>query len=104
MLGLLVAPAGFWLVSAMALGVGLGSIFSVGMTLIAATEPDETGTIVLSGLAQGIGFTGGGLLAWAAGAGMNSVHPALAITLLYTLFALSGLFFGLRCGRMPLEP
>lgn len=97
--GLLVAPAGFWLVSAMALGVGLGCIFSVGMTLIAATEPDESGTIALSGLAQGIGFTGGGLLAWAAGAAMNTSHPALALTLLYTLFALSGLFFGLRCGK-----
>lgn len=102
--GLLVAPAGFWLISAMALGVGLGSIFSVGMTLIAATEPDESGTIALSGLAQGIGFTGGGLLAWAAGAGMNTSHPALALTLLYTVFALSGLYFGLRCDRTEQAP
>ena len=101
--GLLIAPPGFWLVSAMALGVGLGSIFSVGMTLIATTEPDEAGTIALSGLAQGIGFTGGGLLAWAAGAGMGTGSPCLALTLLYTLFALSGLFFGLRCGQIKRE-
>ena len=97
--GLLIAPSGFWFISAIALGVGLGSIFSVGMTLIASTEPDEAGTIALSGLAQGVGFTGGGLLAWAAGAGMNTAHPALTLTLLYTLFAISGLYFGLRCGK-----
>ena len=97
--GLLVAPAGLWLISAIALGVGLGSIFSVGMTLIASAEPDEAGTIALSGLAQGIGFTAGGLLAWAAGAGMGTGNPCFALTLLYTLFALCGLYFGLRCGK-----
>lgn len=97
--GLLVAPEGYWLVSSIALGAGLGSIFSVGMTLIATTEPGESGTIALSGLAQGIGFTGGGLLAWAAGAGMGTGNPCLALTLLYTLFALCGLYFGLRCGK-----
>lgn len=97
--GLLVAPEGYWLISAIALGAGLGSIFSVGMTLIATTEPDEAGTIALSGLAQGIGFTGGGLLAWAAGAGMATANPCLSLALLYTIFALSGLYFGLRCGK-----
>lgn len=97
--GLLVAPEGYWLVSAIALGAGLGSIFSVGMTLIATTEPGESGTIALSGLAQGIGFTGGGLLAWAAGAGMATANPCLSLALLYTIFALSGLYFGLRCGK-----
>ena len=97
--GLLVAPEGYWLVSSIALGAGLGSIFSVGMTLIATTEPSESGTIALSGLAQGIGFTAGGLLAWVAGSGMNSANPALTLSILYTLFALSGLYFGLRCGK-----
>ena len=97
--GLLVAPAGFWLISSIGLGVGLGSIFSVGMTLIASSEPSEAGTIALSGLAQGIGFTGGGLLAWAAGAGMSTGNPALTLTLLYTFFSLSGLYFGLRCSK-----
>ena len=99
--GLLVAPAGFWLLSALTLGVGFGCIFSIGMTLIASAEPDEAGTIALSGLAQGIGFTGGGLLAWIAGVGMNTPNPTLTLSILYTLFALSGLYFGLRCGRMP---
>lgn len=97
--GLLVAPEEYWLASAIALGAGLGSIFSVGMTLIATTEPGESGTIALSGLAQGIGFTGGGLLAWAAGAGMATANPCLSLALLYTIFALSGLYFGLRCGK-----
>lgn len=101
--GLLVAPEGYWLVSAIALGAGLGSIFSVGMTLIATTEPGESGTIALSGLAQGIGFTGGGLIAWAAGAGMATANPGLTLALLYTIFALSGLYFGLRCGKLSPE-
>ena len=101
--GLLVVPEGYWLVSAIALGAGLGSIFSVGMTLIATTEPGESGTIALSGLAQGIGFTGGGLLAWAAGAGMATANPCLSLALLYTIFALSGLYFGLRCGKLSPE-
>ena len=101
--GLLVAPEGYWLVSAIALGAGLGSIFSVGMTLIATTEPGESGTIALSGLAQGIGFTGGGLLAWAAGAGMATANPGLTLALLYSIFALSGLYFGLRCGKLSPE-
>ena len=101
--GLLVAPEGYWLVSAIALGAGLGSIFSVGMTLIATTEPGESGTIALSGLAQGIGFTGGGLLAWAAGAGMATANPCLSLALLYTIFALSGLYFGLHCGKLSPE-
>ena len=101
--GLLVAPEEYWLASAIALGAGLGSIFSVGMTLIATTEPGESGTIALSGLAQGIGFTGGGLLAWAAGAGMATANPCLSLALLYTIFALSGLYFGLRCGKLSPE-
>jgi cyanate permease len=73
------------------------------MTLIATTEPSESGTIALSGLAQGIGFTGGGLLAWAAGAGMATANPCISLALLYTIFALSGLYFGLRCGQIKRE-
>lgn len=97
--GLLVAPLSLWVLFAILLGFGMGSIFAIGMTLITTTEPDEAGTIALSGLAQGVGFIGGGLLAWAAGAGMATANPCLSLALLYTIFALSGLYFGLRCGK-----
>ncbi len=95
--GLLMAPLHWWLVFAILLGVGLGSIFTVGMTLIAETEPDESGTIALSGLAQGIGFIGGGLLAWVAGLSLRLPHPDIWVAGLYSLFTLTGLVFGLRC-------
>lgn len=97
--GLLMAPLHLWLLFAILLGLGLGSIFAVGMTLIAATEPDEAGTIALSGLAQGIGFIGGGLLAWLAGLCLLLPAPDMWLAGLYSLFALSGLAFGLRCGK-----
>lgn len=97
--GLLELPLQWWLVFAIMLGLGLGSIFAVGMTLIAATEPDEAGTIALSGLAQGIGFIGGGLLAWVAGLSLQLPAPDLWVAGLYTLFTLTGLYFGLRCSN-----
>lgn len=97
--GLLLAPLPLWPIFALLLGFGMGSIFSIGMMLIATTEPDEAGTIALSGLAQGVGFIGGGLLAWAAGMSLRLPMPDLWLALLYTLLALSGLFFGLRCGK-----
>ena len=95
--GLLVAPLDLWILFAMLLGFGMGSIFALGMTLIATTEPDEAGTIALSGLAQGVGFIGGGLLAWAAGLRRRPPMPDLGLATLYTLLSLCGLYFGLRC-------
>ena len=95
--GLLVAPLSLWVLFAILLGFGMGSIFAIGMTLIATTEPDEAGTIALSGLAQGVGFIGGGLLAWAAGLSLRLPMPDLWLASLYTLLAVCGLAFGLRC-------
>lgn len=97
--GLLLAPLTLWPLFAILLGFGMGCIFSIGMMLIATTEPDEAGTIALSGLAQGVGFIGGGLLAWAAGMSLLLPMPDLWLAILYTALALSGLFFGLRCGN-----
>lgn len=99
--GLLEAPLTLWVLFAPLLGFGMGSIFALGMTLIATTEPDEAGTIALSGLAQGTGFIGGGLLAWAAGLSLSLPHPDLWLATLYTLLALCGLHFGLQCTRKP---
>ncbi len=97
--GLLVAPLSLWVFFALLLGFGMGSIFAIGMTLIATTEPDEAGTIALSGLAQGVGFIGGGLLAWAAGMSLRLPMPDIWLSSLYTLLALCGLIFGLQCTK-----
>ncbi len=99
--GLLVAPLSLWVLFAILLGFGMGSIFAIGMTLIATTEPDEAGTIALSGLAQGVGFIGGGLLAWLAGMSLRLPLPDIWLSSLYTLLALCGLGFGLQCTRKP---
>lgn len=99
--GLLEAPLTLWVLFAPLLGFGMGSIFALGMTLIATTEPDEAGTIALSGLAQGTGFIGGGLLAWAAGLSLSLPQPDLWLATLYTLLALCGLHFGQQCTRKP---
>lgn len=97
--GLLLAPLSLWPLFSILLGLGLGSIFALGMTLIVENSADESATVALSGMAQGIGFIGGGLLAWAASPAMQSQHPDIWMAGIYSLFALSGLFFGLKCNR-----
>lgn len=99
--GLLVAPLSAWPWAAMCLGAGLGCIFSVGMSLIAASQPDEGSTIALSGLAQGVGFIGGGLLAWGAGFCVKLPDPCLWMAITYSTLALCGLYFGLQCTEKP---
>lgn len=94
--GLLEAPLQLWLLFAILLGSGLGCIFSVGMRLIVETEADEAGTVALSGLAQGVGFTCGGLLAWAGGLCMQWENRDLWVGGIYTLLAVSGLICGLQ--------
>ena len=63
------------------------------------SEQDEAGTIALSGLAQGIGFIGGGLLAWLAGLSLQFPAPDMWIAGLYTCFTFTGLFFGLSAAN-----
>ena len=98
---LLVAPLMLWPWAAMALGMGLGCIFSIGMTLMTISQPDEAGTIALSGLAQGVGFVGGGLLAWGAGLCIKLPFPCIWMAGLYSLLSLCGLYFGIQCREEP---
>ncbi len=97
--GLLTAPLHLWLLFAILLGCGLGIIFSVGMALIVESEADEAGTVALSGLAQGVGFTCGGLLAWLCGQSMQLPHHNVWVGGVYTLLAIGGLICGLHALR-----
>ena len=97
--GILEAPLQLWLLFAIFLGFGLGGVFAVGMTLIVESAADESGTIALSGLAQGIGFTCGGLLAWCCGLCMQAEYRDVWMGCLYTTLALSGLVCGLSAWR-----
>lgn len=97
--GILVAPLKLWLIFAILLGIGLGCIFAVGMTLIVESTADEAGTVALSGLAQGIGFTCGGLLAWICGLCMQLNYRGVWIGTLYSVLALAGLYCGIAALR-----
>ena len=94
---LLEGTLSLWPLFSAGFGLSIGCIFSIGMTLIVVNSADEASTVALSGMAQGLGFIAGGLLAWGASFGMNSPRADLWIGLFYTVFALSGLYFGARC-------
>lgn len=97
--GLLLGRLELWGVYSVFLGLGLGTVFSIGMTLMTTSEPDEASTIALSGMAQGIGFTGGGLLAWLCGMCMALPHHDIWLGCIYSILAVSGLLCGLQCCR-----
>ncbi|MBQ4615060.1 MAG: MFS transporter [Akkermansia sp.] len=97
--GLLEGPLAWWPLFSICFGLSIGCIFSIGMTLIVVNAADEASTVALSGMAQGIGFITGGVLAWGASLLMNSPRADLWIAGSYTLFALLGLYFGWRCDR-----
>ena len=92
--GLLLAPLSTWPLFSVLLGLSLGCIFALGMTLIIENAEDEGATVALSGMAQGIGFIGGGLLAWLASPAMQTTRPDLSIATIYSAFALGGLIAG----------
>lgn len=94
--GLMLGPLGWWPVFAVVLGFCIGAVFTLGMTLIVENSEDAATTIALSGMAQGMGFIVGGLLAWAASGVMNLNAPHLWIAGVYAVFALGGLTAGLR--------
>lgn len=105
--GLLLGPLSWWPLFAVTFGLCIGSVFTVGMTLIVINAADEATTVALSGMAQGMGFIAGGLLAWAASSVMQLPHPDIWILCTYAFFALSGLVFGMlsqKPGLVQLPP
>ena len=74
---LLLGPLYCWHLFAGLLGIGLGALFTLGMSLIVSNSADSRTTIALSGLAQGMSFTLGGVLAWACSLVMTLPHHHL---------------------------
>ena len=81
-------------------GLGFGSCGGPG------AGPDEVAGIFkqLQKIASGTrdarsggGEIGGGVQAWVAGMGLSLPHPPLAMAVIYSLLALTGLYFGLQC-------
>lgn len=92
---MLLAPLKWWLAGAVLFGLCSGIIFAMGMTFIILNAGEEADTLALSGMAQGIGFIGGGFLAWWGGSlALRQAAPHYAICLLYGLFTLGGLING----------
>ncbi len=97
--GLLLAPLILWPLFTVCLGLGLGCLFTLGMRLIVASAADSASTIALSGMAQGIGFIVGGGLAWLASLSMNLPNHHFWMSMIYFLFALGALYFGIASTR-----
>ena len=94
--GLLMGPLAWWPLFSVLFGLCIGSIFTMGMTLIVENSEDPAATVALSGMAQGMGFIVGGLLAWCASAVMDTAEPCIWMACVYTLFALGSLISGLH--------
>ncbi len=96
---LLNGPVNYWPLFTIFLGLGLGALFTLGMTLIVDSSADSETTIALSGMSQGIGFIIGGLLAWASSLVMNLPHHHIWVSVIYASFSLIGLYFALQSTR-----
>lgn len=94
--GLLMGPLNWWPLFAVLFGLCIGAVFALGMTLIVDNSADAAATVALSGMAQGLGFILGGLLAWGSSVVMDLEHPRLWMACVYSLFALGGLLCGWR--------
>lgn len=94
--GLLLGPLNWWPLFSIIFGLCIGSIFTLGMTFIVENSADSSATVALSGMAQGIGFIVGGLLAWAASGVMDLQDSHLWMACVYAFFALGGLICGIH--------
>lgn len=97
--GMLYLPLGWVLPLAILTGLCLGSLFSVGMTVLIDRADGPAQTLELSGMAQGFGFTLGAIGAFCGSLLIHAEGPFWPFALLYTGFGLIGLFFGLRATR-----
>lgn len=97
--GILYLPLGWVLPLAVVTGLCLGSLFSVGMTILIDRAKGTAQTLELSGMAQGFGFTLGALGAFTGSLLIHADGPFWPFALLYTGFGLIGLYFGVRATR-----
>lgn len=70
--------------------------FTLGMTFIVESAPDESATVALLGMAQDIGFIAGGAAVRGVSNTITRPRPELFILGFY-LFAIAGLFCGQLC-------
>lgn len=84
---------------AIVLGLGQGGSFSIGMALIVLRAPNAAVAASLSGMVQGVGYTGAALGPLVFGLLHDFSHDWHAATLFFTLVGIAGLVAGLAAGR-----
>ncbi|WP_240674162.1 CynX/NimT family MFS transporter [Crenobacter cavernae] len=98
-LGLAFAPLStvwFW---AVPLGLGLGGMFSMGLTLIVLRAPDAQVAAQLSGMAQGFGYLFASTGPFLVGLGHDLFHNWHVAALVYVLYGAGALLCGMAAGR-----
>jgi CP family cyanate transporter-like MFS transporter len=84
---------------AIVLGLGQGGAFSIGMALIVLRAPNAAVAASLSGMVQGVGYTGAALGPLIFGLLHDFSHDWYAATLFFSLVGIAGLIAGLAAGR-----
>ncbi|AXK39420.1 CynX/NimT family MFS transporter [Crenobacter cavernae] len=98
-LGLVFAPLAtvwFW---AVPLGLGLGGMFSIGLTLIVLRAPDAQVAAQLSGMAQGFGYLFASTGPFLVGLGHDLFHNWHVAALVYVMYGGGALLCGMAAGR-----
>ncbi len=97
--GLLMGPLSWWPFFACLFGLFYGFIFASGMSCIVSAAQDKRSALALSGMAQGIGFIGGGSLAWLGSFVIDFPNPTLAMSICFSSYALLILIFGVASSK-----
>lgn len=97
--GLFYAPISWVWMSALTLGLGLGGVFSLALSLLVLRAPNAPVAAALSGMAQGIGYT----IAAVAPLVMGLLHEYTggwnAVAALFGLLVIGAGYFGMGAGR-----
>lgn len=84
---------------AILLGLGQGGGFSIALMLLVLRAPNTTVAASLSGMAQGVGYTGAALGPLAFGLLHDASNDWHAATILFVVVGIAGLLVGLAAGR-----
>lgn len=97
--GCIYADTGTVWLWAIVLGLGQGGAFSIGLMLIVLRAPNTAVAASLSGMAQGVGYTGAALGPLAFGLLHDASNDWHSAFLLFTVVGIAALIFGLGAGR-----
>ncbi len=97
--GLMYLPLSLATPLAIFVGVGIGTIASLGIGLMVERAKDHISALELSGMAQGVGFIGGALTAVLFSTMVDQNGHYWIFCLIFTLFNLCNVFFGYKSAQ-----